>query len=612
MLSHPSENRPANGFLLALALVVALAPSAAFSQPPGEPSGAMQAEAVAPEAPPAGTSQPEAVAPEVPPAGTSQPEAVAPEPPPAGAARGPGAPPAGVPAEPLPAAAPAARAAGPLPAIAAPGGPDPEVPDSRAPLDPGPWAPEWLREADRGPPAAIRDLQATDETAQRLAAPEAGDVAPPPPIPPAKRPPVLIKTILGLIALLALAYLGGHPRMRVIEKRLRISQVVTAGFPFIALGVVANLPSVGILTDSVLDELTPLLRFGLGWIGFAAGYRFDTRAFDDLPKDTAKAVGFATLMPFLTVLTAASLLLLLASDWTESTFRDPIFLRDALILGTAGAMTARAASRLVKGNADYLWLQRFKKIVQLEQLAGIAGLAFIAAYFRPQGPDLGWHLPGTAWIFLTVGLGATIGIVAYTILRRPATGAESVVLLLGTVAFAAGSASALFLSPIVVCFVAGVLLANFPGASKDRLGEALEKLERPIYLLFLVVVGAIWNFEDWRGWVLLVVFVAARLTGKWLGAHLTSRYTNFDTLAHERWISNRAPMGQLSIAIVVSAQLLFPHGSIPIVVTAVIGGAIVTEVLVQVFARKASPTEDVDLDFEAPEEPAPAIPPEVA
>ncbi|HEY0840376.1 MAG TPA: hypothetical protein VGD74_09340 [Vulgatibacter sp.] len=449
------------------------------------------------------------------------------------------------------------------------------------------------------------------------------------PIPAAARPPVLVKTILGLIALLALAYLGGHPQMRVVEQRLKISQVVTAGFPFIALGVVASLPGVGILTASVLEELTPILRFGLGWIGFAAGYRFDTRAFDDLPKDTARAVGFATLMPFLTVLTAASLLLLLASDWTDTTFRDPIFLRDALILGTAGAMTARAAIHLAKGNGgEDGWQRRFVKIVQLEQLAGIAGLAFIAAYFRPQGPGLGWQLPGTAWIFLTVGLGATIGIVAYVILRRPATGAESVVLLLGTVAFAAGAASALFLSPIVVCFVAGVLLANFPGASKDRLGGALEKLERPIYLLFLVVVGAIWNFSDWRGWVLLVIFVGARLAGKWLGALLTSRYTEFDSYAHERWVATRAPMGQLAIAIVISAQLLFPHGSIPIVVTAVIGGAIVTEVLVQIFARSprggvVNPfDDDLVLEIDPQTEDAgagdgatgtaPALPPEVA
>jgi len=397
---------------------------------------------------------------------------------------------------------------------------------------------------------------------------------------------VVIKTILGLIALLALAYLGGHPRMRRIEQRLRISQVVTAGFPFVALGVVAALPSVGVLTHSVLDDLTPLLRFGLGWIGFVTGHRFETRSFDGLPKGTASAVGFATAMPFLTVVTAASVLLLFSSEWSETTFHDPVFLRDALILGTAGAMTARTAARLVSGvsNGNFSRV-RLARIIQLEEFAGIAGLAFIAAYFRPTGPDIGWQLPGTAWLFLTIGLGATIGILAYVLLRRPASGAESVVLLLGTVAFASGLASALHLSPIVVCFVAGVLLANFPSDSKAKLGEALGRLERPIYLLFLVMVGAILEIDDWRGWVLGAVFVVARLVGKWLSANFIARYTDFDAHADENWLASRGPIGQLAIAIVVSAQLLFPEGSIPIIVTAVLMGAIVTEILVQILAR---------------------------
>ncbi|AKU91444.1 hypothetical protein [Vulgatibacter incomptus] len=408
---------------------------------------------------------------------------------------------------------------------------------------------------------------------------------------------MVIKTILGLIALLALAYLGGHPRMRRLEERLRISQVVTAGFPFIALGVVANLPSVGILTDTVLAELSPMLRFGLGWIGFSVGFRFEARRFDDLPRGTAGAVALATATPFATVVAAASLLLLVASDWSEATFRDPIFLRDALILGTAGAMTARTAARFAGSERSSGSLFR---IIQIEQLAGIVGLAFITAYFRPHGQAVAWVLPGTAWLFITIGLGASIGILAYMILRRPASGPESVVLLLGSVAFAAGLASALHLSPLVVCFVAGVFLANFPGAYKERLGRALEGLERSIYLLFLVIVGAIWNLDDWRGWVLLVVFVVARLLGKWLGARFTDRYTDYDVQLGDNWVATRAPMGQLSIAIVVSAQLLFPYGTIPIIDTAVIGGAIVTEILVQIFTRgaaKAAPAAPAPIEL---------------
>jgi hypothetical protein len=44
-------------------------------------------------------------------------------------------------------------------------------------------------------------------------------------------------------------------------------------------------------------------------------------------------------------------------------------------------------------------------------------------------------------------------------------------------------------------------------------------------------------------------------------------------------------MGQLSIAIVVSALLLYPQGTVPLIVTAVIGGAIFTEVAEQILAR---------------------------
>jgi len=83
-----------------------------------------------------------------------------------------------------------------------------------------------------------------------------------PPVPPEQRPALLIKTILGLVALLGLAYLGGHPRVQKWERAIGISQVITAGFPFVALGVVARLPSVGILDDAVLAKLSPVFRVG--------------------------------------------------------------------------------------------------------------------------------------------------------------------------------------------------------------------------------------------------------------------------------------------------------------------------------------------------------------
>ena len=46
-----------------------------------------------------------------------------------------------------------------------------------------------------------------------------------------------IKVIGGLVALLVLAYLGGHRRVVRFQERLGIRGVITAGFAFVALGL---------------------------------------------------------------------------------------------------------------------------------------------------------------------------------------------------------------------------------------------------------------------------------------------------------------------------------------------------------------------------------------
>jgi hypothetical protein len=210
----------------------------------------------------------------------------------------------------------------------------------------------------------------------------------------------------------------------------------------------------------------------------------------------------------------------------------------------------------------------------------------IAAYFRPQGTGVTWKLPGTAWVLVTLGAGIAVGIVTYVILlRRAATSAESVVLILGSIAFASGIAVTLRLSAVVVCFVAGLFLANFPGAFKERLSETLSLLERPIYLLFLLTVGAMWRVSDWRGWVLMAVFLVARAVGKYFGTWIGASATEVELARDARMALRIAPMGALSIAIVVNAELLYAGGSISWLVTAILGGAIVTEVLVQLVLR---------------------------
>ncbi len=407
---------------------------------------------------------------------------------------------------------------------------------------------------------------------------------------------LLIKVILGLAALLALAYLGGHPSVVKLEKRLGIAHVVTAGFPFIALGLIAAHPAVGVLTDNVLDQIMPLMNFGLGWLGFIIGTQLDMRFLDKLPSGTAVLVFLEAIMPFFVIAIVCGLLM----GVFQNQMGDTSFVRDALVLGAAGAMSAPQIigtrhpggwSAIAQGWSPTHGLQAL--VSQLDEIAGVMGLLFLAAYSRPDLLDVAWRLPGTAWVFVSIGLGVAIGVLAYVMLRVPKTNTESLAILLGFVAFGSGLAGYLSLSAIVVCFIAGAIVTNFPSPQHKQFLPVLLRAERPIYMVFLIIAGALWDVGDWRGWALLPAFVIARVLGNWLG--ITMGESTLDK--EDRAITNKenidqagrrrdmfSPLSALSIAIVVNVQALYgsnPNQSISWVMTAVIGGAIVTEVLVQ-------------------------------
>src|SRR5438309_7404575 len=198
-------------------------------------------------------------------------------------------------------------------------------------------------------------------------------------------------------------------------------------------------------------------------------------------------------------------------DWHDR----PVW-RDVVLLGSAAAMTA---PRKCRGFANRTWHEgRGVDILlgQLDELVGVIGLLFITAYFRDD-VSATWQIPDTAWILISLGLGVAVGTLIFAMIRIPASDPEFLAIVLGGIAFASGLAGYLQLSPIVVCFIAGALVTNFPNDQRGSVFRILTHLERPVQLLFLPVGGAVWDVTDWRGWVLVPLFVAGRAIGKWTG-----------------------------------------------------------------------------------------------
>ncbi len=390
-----------------------------------------------------------------------------------------------------------------------------------------------------------------------------------------------LKVIVGLIVLVVLAYLGGHRRVVRFQERLGISGVITAGFPFVALGLIASSDSVGILNTDVIERLRPVLQFGLGWIGFIIGAQLDIRVLDRVPKGTAYLILVEALGPFaITVAGCGAVMIAFGQSW-----RDPFVWRDLILLGTASAMTA---PRKFRGFANRTWHEgRSVDILlgQLDELVGVFGLLFLTAYFRADTSG-SWQIPDTAWVFVSLGLGVAIGMVIFAMVRVPQSNAEFLAVVLGGIAFASGIAGHMMLSPIVICFLAGVLVTNFPNDQRENIFKILRHLERPVHMMFLIVAGAVWNVADWRGWALVPLFVLCRIVGKYSGV-IASR-TAVGALLPIGFADNRqlvAPMSGLSIALVISVGSVQIDSGLAWVITTVIGGSILTELLVQITTR---------------------------
>lgn len=394
---------------------------------------------------------------------------------------------------------------------------------------------------------------------------------------------VVIRALLGFVVFFVLAYVAGHPTVLRLEGKFLIGPATAMGLPFVLLGLAAAQPSVGVLTPNVLEEAAPLLPLGLGWIGFVVGTRFETRRFEQISPDSEASVFLTTAAPVLLILAACSLVVYPLGLLPRDT---PGLLRDGLLLSVAGAMVARTSTRLLAGEANS---SRLVRIVELEQLAGVLGLLFVSVFFRPPSSMVGWQLPSTAWLFVTLGIGTALGLIIWAILTRMHSPAHFAALLLGAVAFCAGMASFLRLSSLSVCFIAGAVIINIGGSWKEEFRSALERLERPVYLIFLVIAGALWSPADPRGWVLMALFLLGRFAAKWLSVRLVSRYWIPDLSVDEKKVLAIAPMGALSIAIVVSAQDLYSGSTVPLIVTAIIGGSVFSEVLLQLVWRKAAP-----------------------
>ncbi len=361
--------------------------------------------------------------------------------------------------------------------------------------------------------------------------------------------------LVGTLVLISVALLGTRFSFSTERVTPGPRLLFRTGTHFLLLGFALGPVGLGLLTQEATTQLYPLLALGLGWVGFHFGLQLDWESLKQFPLAYhVIGVGQAVLA-FGLFLGGAWLVLGAAAFQGEVPLLLAMGAAATAAVTTPAGIAVVSSNFLVRGNVrDLLFF-----IGSLDAGIGILALELTYAFFRPETAGTGtaeFSAFGFALVGMALGLGVVLGIVFLWLTRSRPTSEELVLYILGTSAFAAGAALQWGLSPLFVSVVMGTVVANM-APDRQRIFSVLERWEKPVYLTFLLVAGALLTVPTLWVVAMAVGYVLLRATAKTVGAAALVTVTPMRFEVPRRLGLGLLPQGGISVAMAVSGVLLY-------------------------------------------------------
>jgi hypothetical protein len=314
-----------------------------------------------------------------------------------------------------------------------------------------------------------------------------------------------LKTIAGILIIAILA-LAGYRRSFTRISTFRRYAFFLTGTEFILVGLLLGDSFLGILDEPTLHHLYPFLVLGLGWIGLLTGIQLEWGGLKLFPMFNYAWILCFALCSFLLIYTGLYLLL---HPWF---FRDPLFHPALALLSVAGLCSGQTSIAL--------WMQHtaVQDRSRAQILQFVASMNDVIAIFlfgilvcgvsAPVKWDILPVLPVERFL-LSVLLGVLMGFLFTILFRTRLVETEKVIILTGLLLFGGGMSHLVGISPLFVTLLAGVLLGNF-SLKRDETFHLLVRIERPLYLIFLIVAGACLGMGSFRVFLFVLSYCTVR------------------------------------------------------------------------------------------------------
>lgn len=357
------------------------------------------------------------------------------------------------------------------------------------------------------------------------------------------------KGLLVLLILVAMAITFWRP-LRSVRAALGIGHLLATGHAFLILGLLLGLSVAG-SPASYAEDLRPMVAFAAGWVGFATGMRFELRVLRTVPL---RAFGVA-IVPALAAAAAVCIVSAFALHFAGAP--DAVAFGGALVLAAVAASSGPTLAAIVRARRAGRAVHTRSVLQMIELSAGFGDLLVIVlallafTLFRASvEPVAPFVLLG-----LALGGGVVLGLVTWLFLGGGAADDERLLLGLAMLAFIAGFAGWLHVSPAAVAAVSAIVLVNLPGQRMALLLRAVRRTERPAVVILMIAIG--FHAAGELHWVfapLVIALTALRLAAKVVAGDLVlgniPRAPGL--IARRRWAYGLVPQGTLGLMVALS------------------------------------------------------------
>lgn len=394
-----------------------------------------------------------------------------------------------------------------------------------------------------------------------------------------------MKAILVFGLLVLIAYLGSGLIFKKKRAFFPLYYLFLSGIVYIFLGLILGNKGLNILSPEVLEGLSPLVSLGLGWIGFLFGFQLE---FKYIRKFPSKYIGLSFLQSLFVVVLVSGVfiwILIILFPFQSHFFLLGMAVSLGLLLSLSSPSLLNFASSKIPSKGDYYYLARF--LVSVSGFWGLGGLVLIASYWHFPFFETNVFVKGTVFVLASNFFPFFLGYLFHFLTFKKTSERDLLVYLLGLVFFASGAAAYFSLPSICICIILGATFSNLTRL-QEKIYPLLLSTEKPFYIIFLILIGALWNFDfDDRIALLVVLVLAMRIISYSFSFYIFGKILRFPFSLSPVFSFCFLSFGGIAIAFVVSIKLIIKLPLTDVFVSVALL-AIVASELLSPWALKAS------------------------